>query len=74
MENIARKCDMETETDPDTPNASKTSSFSIQSVVGKGVFFAVAANVVATLAGAAAVVATLAGAAEVVTLSAVVIS
>ena len=72
MENIARKCDMETETDPDTPNASKTSSFSIQSVVGKGVFFA--ANVVATLAGAAAVVATLAGAAEVVTLSAVVIS
>ena len=69
MENIARKCDMETETDPDTPNASKTSSFSIQSVVGKGVFFA--ANVVVT---SAAVVATLAGAAEVVTLSAVVIS
>ena len=72
MENIAWRCDMKNETDPDTLNPPKTSSFSIHSVVGKGVFFA--ANVVATLAGAAAVVATLAGAAEVVTLSAVVIS
>ena len=65
---------MKTETAPDTPNPSKTSSFSIQSVVDKGVFFTVAANMVAASVGAAAVVAPSVGAADVVTFSAVVIS
>ena len=62
MENIARRCDMKNETDPDTPNPPKTSSFSIHSVVGKGVFFAanVAMRVVVVVViGAAAVVTTL---------------
>jgi len=76
MKNIAWS-DMKNETDPDTPNPSYNSSFSIHSVVGKGVFFTEVANV--ALRVVAAVVAlvevkTLVGAGAVVNLSVEVLS